>query len=231
MPAPTAPEIATLYFHPQRGALISSDGPNLQVLGYRGGSASEWREVAKLRMQRDERGLLVPSPGQALPKGFLWGAPGRQSYGMGGPELVFGPLSKICRECEQPFVFPAHAQKHLLEEVGLYIDVTAVRCLDCARRKVKIERARRAHATALAAVAAKPDAAMVLAAARAALELLEAGGRTSIERAIGQARKARKLGARAADNVEEKLVALRGAAKAEQSLAKAAKLARRAKPA
>lgn len=215
MPRPPPPEMATLYFHPQRGAVISSDGAHPLALTYRGGDMSQWREVMKVRMARNAQGVLMPVGGQTLPKGFLWGNPSRQSFGMGGPELVFGPLSKVCRECKTPFVFPAHAQKHLLEEVGLFIDVTAVRCMPCARKRGAIESAKRAHATALAFLVPEANATAYLTAARAALALLEAGGRTSVDRAIGHARKARKLGAKAAEKIEEKLLLMRTQGKSD----------------
>ncbi len=143
----------------------------------------------------------------------MWGDPSKQRFGMGGPQEVFGPLDRACHDCQQPFVFPAAAQKHLLEETGAFIDTTATRCLPCSRRKNKLERARRAHAEALAALdlGGPITATQYLCAARAALALLEAGGTTSLDRAIGYCRKARKLGAKAAEAVEDKLAAIRAA--------------------
>lgn len=219
-----------MWFHPRRGAIITTSPLRPDVLRYRGGEGSLWREVMKLRVELNEYQQPRPVAGQKLPRGFLWGEPAKQRFGMGGPEEVFGPLDKICRDCKEPFVYTAAAQKHLLEETGAFVDATAVRCLACSQRKQKLEQARRAHAAALDAVAALASAAApasdaraatYLAAARAALALLEAGGKTSLERAIGHARKARKLGAKAGESVEQKLAARRAAAAEETARAAA----------
>lgn len=182
---------------------------------YRGGQGADWREVMRIRMGPGAHGYDEPLPGQKLPKGFLFGDPSKQSFGMGGPQLVFGPLEKVCRDCKEPFVFPATSQKQLLEEDGAFIDTTAVRCLPCARRRSKIESARRAHAVALDALAEGAPAGSYLAAGRAALALLEAGGSLKIDRAISHCRKAQKLGARSAAGIEAKLIELRAARQLE----------------
>lgn len=211
-PAP-AIETATVWFHPQRGAQLSTRPFSSEARRYRGGNGADWREVCKVQVIVEPGGSLKVLSRQKLPKGFEWGDASKQVYGMGGPALVFGPLEKVCRDCKQPFVFSAAAQKELLEEQGAYIDTTAVRCLRCGQARSKLEAARLAHARALNALAPDAPAQSFLAAARAALALLTTGGIAIgdrvLDRALGHCRKAKSKGAGAAETVEQKLVELR----------------------
>ncbi len=132
-----------------------------------------------------------------------------------GAVVSAGPLEKVCRDCARPFVFGAAAQKQLLEEDGAFIETTAVRCTECGQRRSRIESARAAHARALEALAPGAPAASYLAAAKAALALLEetapeSSGR-ALDRALGHSRKAHELGARAAEALERKLLVMREA--------------------
>ena len=115
---------------------------------------------------------------------------------------MFGPLDKVCRDCRDPFVLTAREQKHLAETLRLFTDVTSVRCRSCRRAKVALERARVAYAAALRAAEQAPSAATHLDVARAILDVLAAGGRAPLDRALGHCRRARRLGAStAADRV------------------------------
>jgi hypothetical protein len=167
-----------IYFHPRRGAVITDQPLNPRCLRYRGGRDSDWRVVR-----------------EPLPEGFLYGDPARQHFGMGGPELVFGPLEKTCRACKRPFVFPAAAQKRLLEERRAYVDATGVYCLACTRSRNRTRKAKRAYDTAITAADEEPSAERLLAAAKAALVLIRAGGRAPIDQAIANARNAERTGA------------------------------------
>jgi len=197
-----------VWFHPQRGGIVTVEPVPPGCMRYRGGKDSDWREIARVQVTTDR----VPLPGQKLPKGFLWGDPERQAYGMGGPEMLYGPLEKVCRDCKISFVFGARSQQHLYETLGLYIDITAVRCRACARAHRVIEVKRVAYAAAIHAADGATTAKPHLALARATLELVRAGGRGSFDRAIASCRRARRFGAaESADQLEAALVALRQA--------------------
>jgi hypothetical protein len=107
------------------------------------------------------------------------------------------------------FTWPAEAQKHLYETLGVYVSKTAVRCQACARKRRAIETARVAYAEAAAALPAE-TAMPYVRVAKAMLDVLEAGGTLSLDRAIGYCTRARKLGAKSSvDDVEAKLRARR----------------------
>jgi hypothetical protein len=206
-------ELATLWYHPSYGALLR---PGREPPG-RARRDADWQEITTIRVAT-VAGLLVPPPGQRLPRGFLWADPARQKYGWGDPAYVYAPLHRRCRDCGCDFVFPAKAQQHLYETLGALRDVAATRCQPCARRYRTLERRRVAYAAALHAAEDAPSAATHLAVARAAIAVLEAGGQVPIDRMIGHARRARTLRARAADTVEAQLIELRAARRAERPL-------------
>jgi len=198
-----------VWFHPQRGAVVVTEAVNPGCMRYRGGNDGDWRDVARVKMTSTDR-HAEPMRGERLPAGFLWGDPAKQAYGMGGPEQIYGPLEKRCRDCGNDFVFTARAQQQLYETLGVFIDVTAVRCRTCARKRRDVEAKRVAYAAAIHAAEGATTAKPLLALARATLALVQAGGRGSLDRAIACCRKARRLGA-AADALEAALVALRAA--------------------
>jgi hypothetical protein len=89
------------------------------------------------------------------------------------------------------------------------VEKTATRCQACARKRRAIEDARTAYAKAAEAIPAETSAPYVRV-AKAMLEVLEAGGKLSIERAIGYCTRARKLGAgTSVDVIDAKLRARR----------------------
>jgi Probable zinc-ribbon domain len=198
-----------LFFHPQRGAMLLDAPVPPPCRRYRGGKDADWRELAPVEVVTAD-GFEQPAPGQRPPPGFLWGDPTRQRFGLGGPELVFGPLEKVCRDCGAPFVFTAGEQKHLLEVLRLSTDATSVRCRRCRRAKLALERARAAYANALRAAERTPSATTHLDVALAVLAVLAAGGRAPLDKALAHCRRARRLGAAAsADRVEQAIAARR----------------------
>ena len=196
-------------FHPQRGGIVTLEPVNPMLWRYRGGRDSDWRHVTKVYVTREGRAARVV-PGQALPKGFLWGDTTKQRYGMGGGVQIFGPLELRCRDCGVTFEYPARAQQRLYEVAQAYIDTIPKRCGPCARRANKLEAARAAYAKALAEADGADGWKPLLDVGRATLELLKAGGKARLDRAIGAVRKARKLGAGdVADRLEAQLIARR----------------------
>jgi hypothetical protein len=187
-----------VYFHPQRGVIVAEIPLNPRWHRYRGGADDGWRELTPIEVERNADGSLCPLPGQRLPKGFLWGDASRQRYGMGGPELILGPLENDCRDCRRHFVFAAEEQKHWYETLRFMTDSTAVRCPGCRRTRRRIENARRAWAAALRAAETESSADHHLAAARAALALRKAGGGVRLDKALSHCNKAARLGAGAA---------------------------------
>jgi hypothetical protein len=181
-----------IWFHPQRGAVVTDQQLNPICRRYRGGQDADWRVIS-----------------EPLPKGFLRGDASKQLFGMGGPEEVFGPLEKVCRDCRATFVFTAAEQKHWYETLGFFIDVTAVRCGGCRRARHTVERARRRYAKALQAAVETPTRASHLEVAQSGLEMIVARGRSPskkvLENLVAHARRAQRLGA----GVDELLGALK----------------------
>lgn len=198
-----------LSFHPWRGGHVGEFDRGLR--SYRGGESRDWRRVATVRMlaRRTSRGLdvLGPAPGESLPKGFLWGDPGRQQFGMGGPDWVFGPLERPCRRCATVFVSSAEEQKRMHEERGCHIDVMPALCRDC--RQVK--RVRKEYSERVGHLGGTPAPDALLHVARLGARLLAAGEQVNVDRLIGYSRTARRTKrlARDAALVEEELLALR----------------------
>jgi hypothetical protein len=160
--------------------------------------------VATFEAEQAPDGTLCPRPGQSLPKGFVWGDASRQTFGLGGPQVAFGPLERTCRGCGDAFVFSAQEQKHWLETLGFHIDSTATRCAAC-RKSLRQERtARRRWEEALEAAQGAPGAKPQLALAQAGLALLRVGGggRTVREKATAAARRAQRGGAEASELLE-----------------------------
>lgn len=188
-----------LWFHPQRGAVALEEGKDLSpsCLRYRGGQDSAWRGVTAFEADRAADGTFVPRAGQGLPAGFLWGDASRQRFGMGGPQIAFGPLERTCRDCGEPFLFTAREQRHWLETLGFHIDSTAVRCAACRTALRKVEQARRRWEAALteAEPSAGPKPQLALAQAGLALLRAGAGGRTVLEKATAASRRAQRGGA------------------------------------
>ncbi len=183
---PPVDDTATIWFHPQQGVRVEPNDVTCR---------EPWQKVVRVRAIKDGR-TLAPDPTDRprLPRGFLWADPSKQRFGLGGPALLYGPLEKTCRDCREPFVFTAGAQRGLYEDAKADLAATQVRCFPCVHQRRELEAARVEYAAALRTLAASPTGANHADAARAALRVLETGGRAGIERAIGQCRKARKLG-------------------------------------
>lgn len=194
-------ELVTVWHDERDGIRIARDAP-----------ASHWTAIAEIRVAPGT-GYYVPIVQQPLPRGFLWADRTKQRHGWGGPNLIYGPIARRCHRCKAPFTWTARAQKHLYETIGAWTDVVANLCQPCARARRAIEDARAAYATARAAAEVAPTAAAYALVGKRMLELLEAGGSASIERAIAYCSHARKLGAGAAnDAIDAKLRARRAAA-------------------
>lgn len=54
-------------------------------------------------------------------------------------------LDRICRDCQQPFIFFAYEQKYWYEELGLRLEADCIRCVPCRKRHRKIADARRRY--------------------------------------------------------------------------------------
>lgn len=198
-------ETAGVWFHPEYGGRIMKEAP----------AGNSWRQIASVQVVVGPYRMLTPLPGQRLPRGFLWGDPSKQNFGLSGPEMVFGPLPRVCRDCGESFVLGARAQQQLYEVARAFIDVRPKRCQPCGRRRNAIERARNVYADTLRVVAANETAVTHLAVARAVLELVRAGGKASLDKAIGHCRRARRLGAaRVAERLESSLIRVRAARQA-----------------
>ena len=169
-----------IWFHPQRGAVVTDEPLNRRWYRHRGGSDDAWRQI------------LEP-----LPETFLRGDASQQTFGMGGPIEVFGPLERTCRDCDETFLFTAAEQKHWYETLRFNIDATAVRCLPCR----KVIQHQRAYTEAVERARADPSARTHLDVARAALAWRKLGGKAPREKAVMHCRKAKQLGSSSSDSV------------------------------
>lgn len=194
-----------VWYHPQFGARVQYDAPGSWSCD--GLPVVPWTVAARLDVIKRDKYTFKIVGGQSLPKEFLWAQPSKQTFGMSGPFVVFGPIHRRCRDCKVMFEWPAKAQQHLYETLGVSVEKTAIRCQACARTRRAIEEARAAYAKVAAEVPAD-TAAPYVRVAKAMLDVLEAGGKVSIDRAIGYCTRARKLGA-AVDAIEAKLRARR----------------------
>jgi hypothetical protein len=207
--APPARTFGIVSFHPQRGGLVTIGPVPRSCRSYRGGKDSDWREIARVEVVMSGTAHQVV-PGQKLPKGFLWGAVDKQVFGLGGGHEVYGPLEGKCRDCGEMFVHSARAQQHMYEVLRLFVDTKAVRCQRCAKNRRALEAARVAYAAAVIAADGATTANPFLDLARTTLDVVRAGGKAQIERAIASCRRARRLGAGAiADRLEAQLARLR----------------------
>lgn len=188
-----------VFFHPQRGAAASADPIPPTRLRYRGGPDVGWVALNAFVTWNQDGSFTRHG---RLPPGFLWGAPERQRYGLGGPLVAFGPLERDCRDCQRPFVFTAEEQQDWYEVRGFFIDVTAVRCRACRRKRHALEYARRGWAMALDEV--KRDASVECArrAVKAGLLVVERGGRVAWQTLF-------RLAARAGPEAQAQVRALR----------------------
>jgi hypothetical protein len=192
-----------VWYHPQFGVRIQYDAPASWSTG--GLPAVPWTVAARLDVIKHDKYSFKIVGGQTLPTGFLWAHRDKQTYGMSGPFAAYAPIHRRCRDCKAMFEWTAKAQQHLYETIGVTTEATATRCQACARRRRAIEDARAAYAKAVAEIPAD-TAAPYVRVAKAMLDVLEAGGTLSIDRAIGYCTRARKLGAgTSADAVEAKL--------------------------
>lgn len=209
-----------LYFHPRRGGYVVEERHFVpQVLDFRGGDDADWAVVGKVRGRptRVTYGAtasgveLAPLPGQPLPDGFLWADEPwtTQSYGIGGPELFFGPLHVVCRRCGIPFVASAKLQKKLYEEQRKFVDKRPSLCATCLT--VRAIRKTYEKQVELLRETGSPDA--HLNAARLAVLLLTGRDQVPVDKAIGYSRTARRSEphAREAAEIEAQLLALRDA--------------------
>jgi len=55
------------------------------------------------------------------------------------PRLIYFPRFRTCRHCGGFFVFSAKEQKYWYEDLGFYVDSTAVECVKCRKHKRNIE--------------------------------------------------------------------------------------------
>jgi len=143
---------------------------------------------------------IAPRALKHLPDGALGADPEPQSYGMGGPRLLYRDLERRCKICRADFLFSAEQQKRWYEEYGLLNEIIAVRCPPCARTD-RTERAdQKLLMDAHAALRAAPrDAGALLGVARATAALADRVGAAALDRAVGAARRAARRTEHAAE--------------------------------
>lgn len=132
-PRPAEVVPCVLVYHPQHGARLS--------VPHHGGAHpafAGWQVMQKIGLIPGWP-LRLP-PGQKLPPGFEAADPDRQKvYGMGGPRLVYAPITRRCASCGKDFGFSTAEQRHWYEELGFTIDSVATRCPPC-RRSIRHHR-------------------------------------------------------------------------------------------
>ena len=161
------------WYHPHFGARVQFEAPGSWSRD--GLPVVPWTVAARLDVIKRDKSTFTIVGGQSLPKGFLWAQPSDQTFGMSGPVTVFAPIHRRCRDCKAMFDWPAKAQQHLYETLGVSVLKTATRCQTCARKRRAIEDARAAYAKAAAEIPAD-TAAPYLRVARAMLDVLDGHG-------------------------------------------------------
>lgn len=164
------------YPHPVFGAvpLVSTPGVDL-----RGAPVLHWR------FDLDWQPLL--------PKGAVRGDPRRQTYCCDPPRYYYVEQARTCVQCGAAFVFGAAEQKHWYETLGFRLDVTAVRCPPCRRRRRSDRAIRQTLALAVGEAAARPDDPVALVAlAAATIAHVERFGTGNLDRSLAACRRARK---------------------------------------
>lgn len=129
-----------------------------------------------------------------LPPGAVRGDPRRQTYCCDPPRYYYVDQGRTCVQCAASFVFGASEQKYWYETLGFRLDVTAVRCPPC-RRKRRSDRAiRQTLALAVVEAAVRPaDPLARIALAQATIVHVERFGTGDLDRALAACRKAGKL--------------------------------------
>lgn len=129
-----------------------------------------------------------------LPPGAVRGDPRRLTYCCDPPRYYYVDQGRTCVQCGAPFVFGAAEQKYWYETLGFRLNVTAVRCPLC-RRKRRSDRAiRQTLALAVTEAVARPgDPLAGIALAQTTIAHVERFGTGDLDRALAACRKAGKL--------------------------------------
>lgn len=131
-----------------------------------------------------------------LPKDALRGDLSKQHFcwACNLPFYYYEDVEKTCRDCGARFTFAAAEQKHWYEDLGFNPHSTAVRCIECRRRRRgdRIEHDR--YSAAARAAAENPnDPAALTAFARGTIEHSDHIGAAKVERALAATRRAQKI--------------------------------------
>ena len=196
-PLATTLDEVGVWYHPQLGVRIQLEQPR-HTWSVGGLPVQPWTRAASLDIVRRTNGGYTIIPGQSLPRGYLWADPTKQFFGMGGPYLAYAPIERRCHACKSMYTWSASAQQHLYETLRVFVDKTATLCQPCARERRALEDARARYSASLAALDTDPTGDAHARVARDMLEILELGGRVSIDEAIGHCTRAKRRGAASA---------------------------------
>jgi hypothetical protein len=147
--------------------------------------------------------------GLVLPPGAIRARPHLQVIGWGGPQLWYEDKEHRCAQCGEEFTFWAKEQQYWYETLHFNAASRAVRCVDCRKQRRSLKAIHARLGAAMAAISQNTeDAAALLDAASATLELYRRTRAGDLERAIGFARKAARFSPQLkapADRVEARL--------------------------
>lgn len=194
-----------LWHHPRFGALVRTTPPPARAPW---GDVA-WRDLGDVALVLEDGQILRVEEGQPLPDGFILGDARRQRFGMNGPRVVYGPVGGACRACGQPYTFAATEQRHWYEVLGIHTEAYATRCAPCRADRMRRIEAHQALERAVGAWQSSPTPSSQLEVARAALHLATAGGRVSLDRAVGHARAAAAAGEPGAEELLTAIMARR----------------------
>ena len=130
-----------------------------------------------------------------LPPGAVRGDISRQSYcpTCHRPRYFYRDQHKTCVQCGDAFVFSAREQKFWYERLGFYLDSEAIRCRRCRKQ----QRTMKALARQVSALRdrqrdAPDDPAVALELAETTVRFRETTGEGDLDRAVANARRARR---------------------------------------
>lgn len=141
-----------------------------------------------------ERRSYDPAYRPPLPPGAVRGDITKQIYCCDFPYYYYLPIERTCVQCKQAFTFGAAEQKFWYETLQFNLTSTAIRCVDCRKKRRTEASLREALARSLHAIEKNPaDALSHLALAEATAAFRERTGQGNLDRALASARRARKL--------------------------------------
>lgn len=129
-----------------------------------------------------------------IPNGAVRGNARNQNYGLDCPRYYFEDMNRFCIQCRKEFIFTALEQKYWYESLKFHFDSIAVRCVNCRKQRRAARVFRQQIAEVSDALREEPDnPSHLIEYGDALLQLYERTGAGDLNKAVGAARKSRRL--------------------------------------